>query len=75
VTASGMIGVEAPVLRLTRPCGSASQPMERAVEAKPNMMPLRSGWVILESQVFKTGSSPAEQKIIRKRSGSRQSTA
>jgi len=33
VTASGMIGVEAPVLRLTRPCGSASQPMERAVEA------------------------------------------
>lgn len=33
VTASGTTGVEAPALRLTRSCGSASQPVERAVEA------------------------------------------
>lgn len=33
VTASGMAGVEAPAISLTRSCGSAALPLEQAVEA------------------------------------------
>ncbi len=49
-------------------------PSERKLEASPNISPLRSAAVVLESQVFQTGSSPAEKKIMKKRRGIRQST-